>query len=80
MNKSYDKRVTPLCFLEYQIKGKKDLSSAKLEARKAPLVGALAPGVFGVLWIMQRFRFGVIFYAGGGENPVNLGALNYYSE
>lgn len=68
-------------FLEYQIKEKKDLPRVKLGARKAPLVGGLAPGVgeFGVIWIMQRFRLGVIFYAarGGGENLVNLGALNY---
>lgn len=72
MNKSYDKWGTLLRFLEYQIKEKKDLPSVKLGARKAPLVGALAPGVeeFGVVWIMQRFRLGVIFYAakgGGGE-------------
>lgn len=38
-------------FLEYQIKEKKDLPRVKLGARKAPLVGGLAPGVgeFGVI-------------------------------
>lgn len=65
MNKSCDKWGTLLRFLEYQIKEKKDLSSVKLGACKAPLVGALAPGVeeFGVVWIMQCFRLGVVSHA-----------------